>query len=139
MNKQTGFTLIELMVVVAVIAVLSAIAIPQYNDYTARTQLSEAVVLLGGLKTPVAEQFANNNGANSCVLPDSAVLAGKYVEGIEAVDGVPCVIIATMKAVGVNSKVESATVTIIYAADTGTWACTTSAPVEVAPKGCPHG
>mgnify|MGYP006190439113 CR=1 FL=1 len=59
MKQQCGFTLIELMIVVAIIAILAAIAIPQYNDYTARGQLSEAVVLLGGLKTPVAEQFAN--------------------------------------------------------------------------------
>lgn len=48
MNKQIGFTLIELMIVVAIIAILAAIAIPQYNDYTARSQLSEAIVLLGG-------------------------------------------------------------------------------------------
>jgi len=139
MNKQTGFTLIELMIVVAIIAILAAIAIPQYNDYTARGQLSEAVVLLGGMKTPVAEQFANSNGADSCALPASAVATGKYVEGIEATAAVPCVIIATMKASGVNEKVASATVTITYAANTGIWACKTSAPTEVAPKGCPHG
>ena len=61
MNRQSGFTLIELMIVVAIIAILAAIAIPQYNDYTARTQLVEAVTMLGGLKTPVAEQFINSN------------------------------------------------------------------------------
>ena len=61
MNKQMqGFTLIELMIVVAIIAILAAIAIPQYNDYTARAQLSEAVELAGGLKTPIAEQYAKD-------------------------------------------------------------------------------
>ncbi|MBH1447219.1 pilin [Stenotrophomonas maltophilia] len=139
MNKQTGFTLIELMIVVAIIAILAAIAIPQYNDYTARSQLSEAIVLLGGLKTPVAEQFANSNGAASCALPDSAVVTGKYVDGIKATAAVPCVITATMKATGVNDKVKSATVTITYAANSGIWDCKTDAPAEVAPKGCPHG
>ncbi|MFG6088341.1 MULTISPECIES: pilin [Stenotrophomonas] len=139
MNRQSGFTLIELMVVVAIIAILAAIAIPQYNDYTARTQLVEAVTMLGGLKAPVAEQFINANGASSCVLPANAVVTGKYVENIEAAPAVPCVIVATMKAVGVNEKVKSATITITYVANTGNWGCKTSAPVEVAPKACPHG
>lgn len=139
MNRQAGFTLIELMIVTAIIAILAAIAIPQYNDYTARAQLSEAVTLLGGLKAPIAEQFSNSNGADSCVLPSSAVGAGRYVESIEATAAVPCVIVAKLRASGVNSKVASATVTITYTANTGMWDCKTSAPTEVAPKACPHG
>jgi len=139
MKKQSGFTLIELMIVVAVVAILAAIAIPQYNDYVARSQVSEAITLLGGLKTPVAEQFANSNGASSCSLPASAVVTGKYVDGVAAVAGVPCVITATMKATGVSEKIRSATVTITYSASTGIWDCKTNAPEEVAPKACPHG
>ena len=55
MNKQQGFTLIELMIVVAIIGILAAVAIPSYNDYTARAQVTEAVNLVGGLKTCMAE------------------------------------------------------------------------------------
>lgn len=139
MKKQNGFTLIELMIVVAIIAILAAIAIPQYNDFTARSQLSEAVTLLGGLKVPVAEQFANDVSATSCALPVSAITSGKYVSEVSATPATPCVITATMNAEGVNAKAASATVTITYAAATGIWDCKTSAPEEVAPKSCPHG
>ncbi len=136
MRQQAGFTLIELMIVVAIIAILAAIAIPQYNDYTARAQLSEAVELMGGLKTPVAEAFANDNSGTSCAVPTGAIASGKYVASIVATPATPCVITATMKAAGVNAKIASATVTITYAPASGVWACTTSAPIEVKPKAC---
>ncbi len=139
MNKNHGFTLIELMIVVAIIAILAAIAIPQYNDYTARAQMAEAVSLLGGLKNPVAEQFANDNSASSCAIPASAVVGGKYVDSITAAAATPCVITATIKNAGVNAKIQSATITITYSPAVGVWDCKTSAPAEVAPKACPHG
>lgn len=138
MKKQRGFTLIELMIVVAIIAILAAVAIPKYNDYTARAQLSEAIVLLGGFKTPIGEQFSNDNSGSSCALPADAITSGKYVASITAAEATPCVITATMRNEGVNEKLISATVQITYAAASGVWACKTSAPDEVTPKGCPH-
>ncbi len=59
MERQQGFTLIELMIVVAIIAILAAIAIPAYQDYTIRAQVSESLSLMSGMKTAVAEYYQN--------------------------------------------------------------------------------
>jgi len=86
MNKmiQKGFTLIELMIVVAIIGILAAIAIPAYQDYTIRAQVTEGLNLSGGAKTAVAEYFTNYG-----VFPTSnasaglnATITGKYVSGV---------------------------------------------------------
>ena len=88
MKKQQGFTLIELMIVVAIIAILAAIAISQYQDYVIRAQVSEGAALADGMKNAVAE-FYNNNGrfATTAVntsyglaLPASTV--GTYVDQV---------------------------------------------------------
>jgi type IV pilus assembly protein PilA len=60
-QKQKGFTLIELMIVVAIIGILAAVALPAYQDYTIRARVSEGLVLADGAKTTVAENAANGN------------------------------------------------------------------------------
>ena len=91
MKKQQGFTLIELMIVVAIIAILAAIAISQYQDYVIRSQVSEGSSLADGTKTAVAE-FYNNYGRfaadnASYGLSPPASIAGKYVTQVDAGNG----------------------------------------------------
>lgn len=69
MKNQKGFTLIELMIVVAIIAILAAIALPAYQDYTIRSRVTELSVMASSFKTTVAENIANNGGelpADAC-------------------------------------------------------------------------
>lgn len=137
MKAQKGFTLIELMIVVAIIGILAAIAIPQYQDYTARAQLSEAVTLAGGLKTPVAEAYSQDGSAASCAVPTGTVTTGKYVASVTAAaaDGA-CTVTATLKTTGVAKKLEGKKVNFAYNPTANTWTCTSDAPAEVVPASC---
>jgi len=87
-KMQKGFTLIELMIVVAIIAILAAIAIPAYQDYLVRSQVSEGAVLSDGAKTAVAEFYSNKGyfpGSNaSAGLAPAASIKGKYVTQVDA-------------------------------------------------------
>jgi len=91
MKKQQGFTLIELMIVVAIIGILAAIAIPAYQDYTIRAQVSEGLNLSGGAKAAVAEytmdrgSFPEDNDVAGISV--NTEIAGKYVTQVDVADG----------------------------------------------------
>ena len=89
---QKGFTLIELMIVVAIIGILAAIAIPAYQDYTIRAQVSEGLNLAAAAKAAVAESFLNRgrapmNRADAGMSANATETSGKYVQAVDVVDG----------------------------------------------------
>src|SRR5690349_24620211 len=81
--KQKGFTLIELMIVVAIIGILAAIAIPAYQDYIARAQVSEGVQLMAGGKTPFAEFYSDKGRRPSDTASLMSNTDGKYTRSVE--------------------------------------------------------
>ncbi|HEZ3022948.1 TPA: pilin [Neisseria meningitidis] len=104
---QKGFTLIELMIVIAIVGILAAVALPAYQDYTARAQVSEAILLAEGQKSAVTEYYLNHGewpaNNSSAGVASSSTIKGKYVAGVKVEKGV---VTATMLSTGVNKEIK---------------------------------
>jgi type IV pilus assembly protein PilA len=125
---QKGVTLIELMVVVAIIGILAALAIPAYGDYTARAQTIEAFAMLDGIKAPMTALYVTNgkfafDPAGVSGLP--AVVSGKYVNSMDtdSTNGHPFSIVATFKSSGTSDRISGKSVHMYYNPVSGSWSC----------------
>ena len=135
---QQGFTLIELMIVVAIIGILAAIAIPAYQDYVARSQISEGMATAGAVKTSISEYFASQ-GTMPPANQYQDTTGGRYTATATHAAATGVITITMRNAAPVSNAIRGYTFTL-SPTTTGNyitnWACATAGNAKYLPSGC---
>lgn len=131
---QKGFTLIELMIVVAIIGILAAVALPAYQDYTVRSKVSELMLAASAFKSSVAEAAASNGALTSAGLGLSVTTVGKVTGGTVTLGGVITVVGGTAST-SVGQNVTIVLSPSLHSSGTVLWTCNGS-PDRFVPAEC---
>ena len=132
---QKGFTLIELMIVVAIIGILAAIALPAYSDYTKRAKVTEVILAASSARTAIAETVSANGLSAMPATASVQTSASKYVTSVTYASGV---ITATAQATG-DANIDGKTITLTGLADANSqvsWVCSGTIDAKFRPSTC---
>jgi len=137
-KMQQGFTLIELMIVVAIIGILAAVAIPAYQDYTARAEGASGLAVINPLKTGVEDALAR--GVDGSAIDEASIGTATDASPLGtiavAIEDTGAGTVTFTFDGSAGPKIKDTVITLTRDADAGTWACTTDMDEKYRPRGC---